>query len=79
MSDRSSSVGLTPDFLRADASSFADFAARVAPNVLPSQRNVSAGAGDLVPHGTTIVGHLPGWRRGGRGSAGDHGQHHRAA
>ena len=55
MSDRSSSVGLTPDFLRADTSSFADFAARVAPNVLPSQRNVSAGAGDLVPHGTTIV------------------------
>jgi proteasome beta subunit len=55
VSDRSSSVGLTPDFLRADTSSFADFAARVAPNVLPSQRNVSAGAGDLVPHGTTIV------------------------
>ena len=55
MSDRSSSVGLTADFLRADTSSFADFAARVAPNVLPSQRNVSAGAGDLVPHGTTIV------------------------
>ncbi|MDF2747777.1 MAG: prcB [Propionibacteriaceae bacterium] len=55
MSGRSSTVGLTPDFLRADTSSFADFAARVAPNVLPSQRNVSAGAGDLVPHGTTIV------------------------
>jgi proteasome beta subunit len=54
VSDRSS-VGLTTDFLRADTSSFADFAAHVAPNVLPSQRNVSAGAGDLVPHGTTIV------------------------
>lgn len=54
MSDRSP-VGLTTDFLRADTSSFADFAARVAPNVLPSQRTVSAGAGDLVPHGTTIV------------------------
>jgi proteasome beta subunit len=54
VSDRSP-VGLTTDFLRADTSSFADFAARVAPNVLPSQRNVSAGAGDLVPHGTTIV------------------------
>jgi proteasome beta subunit len=51
----SSSVGLTADFLRADTSSFSDFAVRVAPNVLPSQRNVSAGAGDLVPHGTTIV------------------------
>ena len=46
---------MTTDFLRADTSSFADFAARVAPNVLPSQRNGSAGAGDLVPHGTTIV------------------------
>jgi proteasome beta subunit len=55
VSDRSSSVGLTADFLRADTSSFSDFAGRVAPNVLPSQRNVSAGAGDLVPHGTTIV------------------------
>jgi proteasome beta subunit len=55
VSNRSSSVGLTADFLRADTSSFSDFAARVAPNVLPSQRNVSAGAGDLVPHGTTIV------------------------
>ncbi|HKF87309.1 MAG TPA: proteasome subunit beta [Propionibacteriaceae bacterium] len=55
MSNRSSSVGLTADFLRADTSSFSDFAARVAPNVLPTQRNVSAGAGDLVPHGTTIV------------------------
>jgi proteasome beta subunit len=54
VSDRSP-VGLTTDFLRADTSSFADFAARVAPNVLPSQRKVSAGAGDLVPHGTTIV------------------------
>ena len=55
MSNRSSSVGLTADFLRADTSSFSDFAARVAPNVLPSQRNPSAVAGDLVPHGTTIV------------------------
>jgi proteasome beta subunit len=54
VSDRSP-VGLTTDFLRADTSSFADFAAHVAPNVLPSQRNVSAGAGDLAPHGTTIV------------------------
>jgi proteasome beta subunit len=54
VSDRSP-VGLTTDFLRADTSSFADFAAHVAPNVLPSQRNVSAGAGDLASHGTTIV------------------------
>jgi proteasome beta subunit len=55
VSDRSSSVSLTADFLRAGTSSFADFAAHVAPNVLPSQRNGSAGAGDFVPHGTTIV------------------------
>jgi proteasome beta subunit len=48
-------VGLTGDFLRTDTSSFADFAARVAPNVLPTQRTASAGAGDLAPHGTTIV------------------------
>jgi proteasome beta subunit len=46
---------LTGDFLRTDTSSFADFAARVAPNVLPTQRTASAGAGDLAPHGTTIV------------------------
>ena len=64
---------LDPDFLRADTSSFADFAARVAPNVLPSQRNVSAGAGDLVPHGTTIVAATFLVASRGRGSAGDHG------
>ena len=55
MSHRPLSVGLTGDFLRTDTSSFADFAARVAPNVLPTQRTASAGAGDLAPHGTTIV------------------------
>ncbi len=55
MSDPASWVGMTADFLRADTSSFADFAARVSPNVLPSQRNAAAGAGDLAPHGTTIV------------------------
>jgi len=36
-------------------SSFADFAAAVAPDVLPGTRTVGPGAGDLVPHGTTIV------------------------
>ena len=55
MSHRPLSVGLTGDFLRTDTSSFTDFAARVAPNVLPTQRTASAGAGDLAPHGTTIV------------------------
>jgi proteasome beta subunit len=55
VSHRPFSVGLTGDFLHADTSSFADFAARVAPNVLPTQRNAPAGAGDLASHGTTIV------------------------
>ena len=55
MSHRPPSVGLTGDFMRTDTSSFADFAARVAPNVLPTQRPATAGAGDLAPHGTTIV------------------------
>ena len=47
--------GLSREFLRADTSSFSDFAARVAPNVLPSSRDGGPGAGGLAPHGTTIV------------------------
>ena len=46
---------LTSDYLTAGSSSFTDFAARVAPNVLPSSRTASPGLGDLAPHGTTIV------------------------
>ncbi len=43
------------EFLRVGTSSFTDFAARVAPNVLPASRAVAPGAGALAPHGTTIV------------------------
>ncbi len=47
--------GRASEFLRAESSSFTDFAARVAPNVLPSSRPAGPGAGALAPHGTTIV------------------------
>ena len=55
MSDRSSSVGLPAEFLGAGSSSFTDFVAKVAPAILPSARQAGLGAGDLTPHGTTIV------------------------
>jgi len=48
-------TGLSSEFLRAGTSSFTDFAAQVAPNVLPSSREAVPGAGALAPHGTTIV------------------------
>ena len=48
-------AGLPPAFLTAGTSSFTDFAAAVAPNVLPATRAVGPGAVDLAPHGTTIV------------------------
>jgi len=45
--------------LQVGTSSFSDFAAEVAPNVLPSARATATGGGsaaaDLAPHGTTIV------------------------
>ncbi|CAM3195778.1 proteasome subunit beta [Nocardioides dubius] len=46
-----------PDaFLAPGTASFADFLASQAPDLLPSARNLPAGpAGDLAPHGTTIV------------------------
>jgi proteasome beta subunit len=47
--------GLPAEFLSAGSSSFTDFASAVAPNVLPSSRTGGAGAGDLAPHGATIV------------------------
>jgi proteasome beta subunit len=47
--------GLSSEYLSAGSSSFTDFAAAVAPNVLPSSRTGGVGAGDLAPHGTTIV------------------------
>ncbi len=55
MSDRRPSGGLSPAFIDAGTSSFVDFAAAVAPEVLPSKRTAGEGAGALAPHGTTIV------------------------
>ena len=55
MTQGSSEIGMPAAFLRGGSSSFSDFAAAVAPNVLPASRAASAGAGDLAPHGTTIV------------------------
>jgi proteasome beta subunit len=51
----SSFRGLPSEYLSAGSSSFSEFAASVAPGVLPSSRTAAAGAGDLAPHGTTIV------------------------
>nr|WP_294693842.1 proteasome subunit beta [uncultured Friedmanniella sp.] len=55
MSARPVPSGLPAEYLSVGTSSFADFAAQVAPNVLPSSRTASAGVADLAPHGTTIV------------------------
>ncbi|MFP5283274.1 MAG: proteasome subunit beta [Actinomycetes bacterium] len=52
---RPTPVGLPPEYLTAGTSSFADFAAAVAPNVLPSTRTTGVGAGDPVPRGTDLV------------------------
>jgi proteasome beta subunit len=47
---------LSPAFLRPGSSSFADFLNEQAPDLLPSRRALPEGsAGDLAPHGTTIV------------------------
>ena len=43
-------------FMTPGSSSFADFLSSAAPELLPSSRNLpSTAAGDLAPHGTTIV------------------------
>ncbi len=44
-------------FLRPGTSSFSDFLAENAPDLLPARRSLPAtgGAGDIAPHGTTIV------------------------
>jgi proteasome beta subunit len=55
VSDRSSSAGLPAEFLGGGTSSFSDFVSRVAPNVLPNSRHAGLGAGEMTPHGTTIV------------------------
>ena len=54
MSERHT-LGLPREYLTVATSSFTDFAGRVAPDVLPFSRAAGAGAGDLAPHGTTIV------------------------
>ncbi|WP_166138399.1 proteasome subunit beta [Nocardioides ochotonae] len=47
---------LPPAYLRPGVSSFADFLAGQSPDLLPGNRALPAGqAGDLAPHGTTIV------------------------
>ena len=47
---------LPPAYLRPGVSSFADFLAGQSPDLLPGNRTLPAGqAGDLAPHGTTIV------------------------
>lgn len=47
---------LPSSFMAPGTSSFADFLGAQAPDLLPSRRAVPAGdAGDLAPHGTTIV------------------------
>jgi proteasome beta subunit len=47
---------LAPAFLATGSSSFADFLATHAPDLLPSRRVLPEGsAADLAPHGTTIV------------------------
>ena len=47
---------LPASFLRPGSTSFSDFLAEEAPGLLPSHRAVPQGnAGDLAPHGTTIV------------------------
>ena len=51
-----SETRLPTSFMTPGTSSFADFIGAQAPDLLPSRRAVPAGnAGDLAPHGTTIV------------------------
>ncbi len=47
--------GLSAEYLGVGSSSFVDFAAAVAPNVLPASRAAGPGVAELAPHGTTIV------------------------
>jgi proteasome beta subunit len=49
-------AGLPAAYLAAGSSSFTDFLRTVAPDLLPGRRPLPPGlAGDLAPHGTTIV------------------------
>jgi len=52
----SDSPRLPASYLMPGTSSFSDFLSAQAPDLLPSRRPVATGqAGDLAPHGTTIV------------------------
>jgi proteasome beta subunit len=56
LSDSRAASSLGPAFLRPGSSSFAEFLTEQAPELLPSRRSLPEGrAGDLAPHGTTIV------------------------
>jgi len=56
MSDPVIGSRLPGAYLQPGTSSFADFLAHQAPDLLPSRRSLPQGhAGDLAPHGTTIV------------------------
>ncbi len=56
MTHHSGDPRLPAAFLQPGVASFADFLADQAPELLPSRRSVPQGnAGDLAPHGTTIV------------------------
>jgi proteasome beta subunit len=56
MSDPVIGSRLPGAYLQPGTSSFADFLATQAPDLLPSRRSLPQGhAGDLAPHGTTIV------------------------
>ncbi len=48
-------TGLSGAFLRSGSSSFTDFAAEVAPSVLPGARTLSGPAAELSPHATTLI------------------------
>ena len=47
--------GLSGAYLQAGSSSFSDFAAQVAPNVLPHSRTPAGSAAELSPHATTLI------------------------
>ena len=48
-------AGLPAAFLRGGSSSFTEFLSSVRPELLPASRFSAEGAGQLAPHGTTIV------------------------
>ena len=56
MNESAGRSGFPPAYLDRVGSSFTDFLATAAPDLLPGRRAVpSLPVGDLAPHGTTIV------------------------